>query len=172
MGIPAPHLFLFRLRSSKSLGCGSATMKLNLPLFPTVAIALSAGALLQPGCTHSPDPAPGPPAFAKARVVLETNCVHCHNENRIVGMPPIATSHSLAKLIGPGNWIVPGQPDQSRFFQVVTFADEIPGAMPPTGHAISREEVQILRDWIQRGAPMPEGPSLHFQPRGENPRSR
>ena len=113
-----------------------------------------------------------PPTFAKARVVLETNCVHCHGDYRLKGMPPIDTTRLLSKLIGPDNYIVPGQPEQSRFFQVVIFPDQIPNAMPPTGHGISPEEVKALRAWILAGAPLPSGRSQKLHPRGEAPRSR
>mgnify|MGYP000969729753 FL=1 len=93
-------------------------------------------------------------SFAPVRTVLETNCVHCHGDNRLSTMPPINDTQALSKLIGQ-HWIVPGKPEASRFFQVVTFPDEIPGAMPPSGHAISKKEVQILREWIKSGAKLP-----------------
>ena len=115
---------------------------------------------------------PGPASFVAARAVLETNCVHCHGDSRLQGMPPIDTTRLLARIIGPGNFIVPGQPEQSRFFQVVTFPDEIPNAMPPTGHAIRQAEVEALRTWILAGAPLPSGPSQKLHPQGEAPRSR
>jgi hypothetical protein len=52
----------------------------------------------------------------------------------------------------------------------VTLSDETPGAMPPTGHAISPREVQILRQWIQDGAKLPKhNVKLHKQ--GALPRS-
>lgn len=141
---------------------------------PNLACVLLALGLL--GCRHLDsvaDPAAAaPPSFAAARVVLEANCVHCHGDSRLQGMPPIDTTRLLARIIGPGNFIVPGQPEQSRFFQVVTFADEIPKAMPPTGHAIRPQEVEALRAWILAGAPLPAGPSQKLHPQGEPPRSR
>jgi mono/diheme cytochrome c family protein len=126
------------------------------------------------GCRHAPEGGvvEVPVTFAAARQVLETNCVHCHGDYRLKGMPPIDTTRHLAKLIGPGNWIVPGQPEKSRFFQVVIFPDEIPGAMPPTGHGIAKAEVEVLRQWIVAGAPMPEGRNERLRPLGEAPRSR
>jgi mono/diheme cytochrome c family protein len=103
------------------------------------------------------------------RVVLETNCVHCHGDNRLSTMPPINDTQALTKLIGT-SWIVPGKPEVSRFFQVVTFPDTLPGAMPPSGHAISKQEVETLRSWIKARAKMPPQ-NLPFTPRGEIPRS-
>lgn len=108
-------------------------------------------------------------AFASVRTVLETNCVHCHGDNRLSTMPPINDTHALSKLVGT-SWIVPGKPEMSRFFQVVTFPDEIPGAMPPSGHAISKKEQQILRQWITDGAKLPAH-NVKLTPSGPLPRS-
>ena len=110
-------------------------------------------------------------AFAPVRDVLETNCVHCHGDNHLPEMPPITSTKSLASLIGPGKWIIPGHPEQSRFFHVAIFPDTTWGAMPPTGHAISKSEARILRKWILSGAKVPEE-NLPLKPRGDLPRSR
>ena len=111
-------------------------------------------------------------SFASVRPVIESNCVHCHGRNRLARMPAFTDTRALARLIGPANWIVPGHPERSRFFQVVTFTDEQPGAMPPTGHAISRAEVAALRAWIAAGASLPQGAPVVLTPRGEGPQSR
>ena len=121
--------------------------------------------------TTRPSAAADAAAFEPVRTVLETNCVHCHGKNHFKEMPAITSTRALAGLIGPGKWIVPGKPEQSRFFQVVTFPDEVWGAMPPTGHAISKSEVRVLRAWILAGARVPAG-NLALSPRGELPRSR
>jgi len=124
--------------------------------------------LLASCCTTRPNPAEDP-AFAHVRTVLETNCVHCHGDNRLSTMPPINDTHALTNLIGKG-WIVPGKPEASRFFQVVTFPDAGPGAMPPSGHAISQKEIGILRNWIKAGAKVP-AQNITLKPQGPLPRS-
>lgn len=111
------------------------------------------------------------PDFAKVARVLQVNCVHCHGDNRLSHMPPVNDTAELARLIGPAAWIVPGKPESSRFFQVVTFRDDVPGAMPPTGHAIARQDVEVLRQWIAGGAKIPAGPPVTLHPRGRRPRS-
>lgn len=136
-------------------------------LFVSLLITLALAA-----CTTQNPSADLPPTFAKAKVVLENNCVHCHGDNRLSGMPSIASTRELSKLIGPGNWIIPEKPDLSRFFQVVIFPDEIPNAMPPTGHGISGPEIADLRAWIIAGAPLPSGRNVKLRPQGEAPRSR
>ena len=135
---------------------------------PSILTACTLVTLLASCRTTSTNPAEDH-AFAPVRTVLETNCVHCHGDNRLSTMPPINDSHALSKLLGT-NWIVPGKPDVSRFFQVVTFPDSIPGAMPPTGHAISKKDIETLRTWIKAGAKVPQQ-NIEFTPRGEMPRS-
>jgi mono/diheme cytochrome c family protein len=103
--------------------------------------------------------------------VLEGNCVHCHGKTRLAWMPPLDSTASLSGLIGPHRQIVPGKPEASRFFQVVTLADDQAGAMPPTGHALDEGSVQVLRAWISAGAQVPQR-SEPLQPSGEIPRSR
>jgi mono/diheme cytochrome c family protein len=110
-------------------------------------------------------------SFAKVKPVLERNCVHCHASNRLEGMPPLNDTQALAGLIGPGNWIVPGKPEQSRFYVVATLSDDQAGAMPPTGHALSPDDTNILREWIRNGTPLPEE-NVKLVPKGTSPRSR
>ena len=144
----------------------------SFPHWQRVSLGLfSLSVFFTPGCADlSQQKAPA--SFASVRPVLESNCVHCHGPNRLAHMPALADTRSLAGLIGPGNWIVPGHPERSRFFQVVTLSDAQPGAMPPTGHAISAAEVEKLRAWIVAGAAVPEGESVALIPRGEGPRSQ
>jgi len=135
---------------------------------PTLLIACTLVAILA-SCSTAPVHSGDDRSFASARTVLETNCVHCHGDNRLSTMPPINDTHALAKLIG-NHWIVPGKPQSSRFFQVVTFPDQAPGAMPPTGHAISKKDVETLRAWIQSGAALPKT-NTALKPVGPTPRS-
>lgn len=138
----------------------------TLPALPLLAAALV-------GCA-APERDSAPPAdaaFDTVRFVLETNCVHCHGDNRLSNMPPINDLPALRKLASSPQWIVPGQPEKSRFYQVVVFPDNVPGAMPPTGHAISKREIQVLHDWIRAGATVPASRARKLSPRGDLPRS-
>jgi mono/diheme cytochrome c family protein len=125
--------------------------------------------LLLASCAQKPVSEADVVVFAPVRSVLEKNCVHCHGDNRLSTMPPINDTQAIAKLIGT-NWIVPGKPEASRFFQVVTFSDEMPGTMPPSGHAISKKDQQTLRDWIKAGAKLPPS-NMKLTPSGPLPRS-
>jgi mono/diheme cytochrome c family protein len=142
---------------------------------PTPRILLTLGAILLAASCASQPPAedrnkPGS-SFARVKPVLERNCVHCHAAIRLPGMPSLTDTKALASLIGPGKLIVPGKPEQSRFYLVTTLSDEQAGAMPPTGHAMNRNEVTILREWILGGAELPDD-IIKFNPVGVSPRSR
>lgn len=127
--------------------------------------------LLLAGCVTTPGGGSAASGFEQARTVLEASCVHCHGSRRLAGMPSFASSQDLAALTGPGRLIVPGAPEQSRFFQVVTMSDSEIGAMPPTGHALTPREVGVLREWIAAGAELP-AENVALSPHGRAPRSR
>lgn len=127
-------------------------------------------ALLPAGCALPGKGKAG--SFARVQPVLERHCVHCHGEGRLPHMVAFHTTAGLADLMGPGKWIQPGRPEDSRFYQVVMAGDEQPLAMPPTGHAISRKDREVIREWIAAGAPLPEAPGVTLQPRGTLDRSR
>ena len=130
-------------------------------------------ALMLAGCASAPvgGSTADAASFAEVRPVLEASCVHCHGSQRVAGMPSFASTRDLAALTGPGKLIVPGAPEQSRFFQVVTFSDSEIGAMPPTGHALTPREVAVLKSWIAGGAELPEE-NVALTPDGRAPRSR
>lgn len=132
-------------------------------------------ALLLAGCAGTPGSGStgNETSFDQARTVIEASCVHCHGSQRIAGMPSFASSRDLAALTGPGpgKLIVPGAPEQSRFFQVVAMSDSDIGAMPPTGHALTPREAGVLKAWIAAGAEVPAG-NVVLKPHGESPRSR
>ncbi len=141
-----------------------------LPTRFIISVAAVAAIIVGAGCAN-PGQRGAAGSFASVRPVLESNCVHCHGPNHLPNMPAFTDTRALARLTGPANWIVPGHPERSRFFQVVTFADKQPGAMPPTGHAISRSDAAALRAWIMAGAPVPDGAPIVLTPRGEGPHS-
>lgn len=142
------------------------------PAFMKRAIRISLVALAAlyslTGCV-TPGPPPG--TFASVQPVLERYCVHCHGTTRLKFMPAIGTSAELAKLRGEAKFIVPGKPEVSRFYQVTILADDEPGAMPPSGHAIPRGETDKIRQWILAGAALPAVP-VPLVPHGQVPRSR
>ena len=148
---------------------------MKLPTLPLTRSQMMSGILLlvascapQSNIEKHNDPAT---SFARVKPVLERNCVHCHAANRLPGMPSLTDTQALSRLIGTNHLIVPGKPEQSRFYIVATLSDDQAGAMPPTGHGLNPQDTKILKEWIKNGAALPEEP-VKFQPKGTGPRSR
>ncbi len=143
---------------------------MKLGIFCTGAVAAFTLVLGATSChtLHSTAPAG---TFGSVRPVLERNCLHCHGAQKLAHMVSFADTAALTKLRGPNLWIWPGHPEKSRLWQVVTASDNTPGAMPPTGHAISAAEAEVIRAWIAAGAPLP-AENTTLTPHGEPVRSR
>jgi uncharacterized membrane protein len=110
-------------------------------------------------------------SFEKVRPILESSCVHCHGVIRLPNMPSFNSTKALASITGPGKLIVPGAPEKSRFYQVMTLSDNQVGAMPPTGHGLNPKELELIRRWIKEGAKVPQE-DITLTPHGQSPRSR
>ena len=95
--------------------------------------------------------------------LIEMNCLPCHNTYTLLGHINLE-SRALAFKPGPdGPVIIPGNPSESIFYQLITL-DEGKRAMPPLPpkHRLNKEEMETLRLWIEQGAEWPEGPEGHL----------
>ncbi len=144
-------------------------MKISLFSMVRSGGILAGSLLLATTCATRPSAAAG--SFASVKPVLESSCVHCHGAQRLPGMPSMTDTGGLAALTGSNGLIVPGRPEESRFFTVVKLADSEAGAMPPTGHALADKDVAALSSWILAGAPLP-AEVTPLIPAGQAPRSR
>ena len=94
------------------------------------------------------------PLAEKARAVLQQHCLSCHGEARISGLD-LRQRESLLKGGDSGPAIVPGHPEESLLYLAVLQTGEL---KMPVGGTLSPEEVEVLRGWIQAGAPWEEDP--------------
>ncbi len=94
------------------------------------------------------------PLAEKARAVLQQHCLSCHGEARISGLD-LRQRESLLKGGDSGPAIVPGHPEESLLYLAVLQTGKL---KMPVGGALSPEEVEILREWIQAGAPWEQDP--------------
>ena len=94
----------------------------------------------------------------RALAVLETHCARCHGGPRFASGSATGDEGGfehvldLARLIEEGV-IVPARPDGSELLHRVE-AGEMPPEEVPTRP--SADEIAALRDWIARGAPLPD----------------
>ncbi len=88
--------------------------------------------------------------------LLTGRCFHCHgpdSETREAELRLDDPASALAELDSGVTAIVPGQPDQSGLIERIDSSDP-DLRMPPesTGLALSAEERELLRRWIEQGA--------------------
>ena len=90
------------------------------------------------------------------RPILANNCLLCHGpdaKNRKADLRLDVREVAISDL-GGHSAIVPGKPDKSELIKRVTSTDR-DEAMPPakTGKKLTKEQVGLLRKWIELGAP-------------------
>jgi len=142
-----------------------------MPLSPppcrgtVAAVALSASLLLAHPADSAADStnveAPADPATVfeqQLRPVLEAKCLSCHNPNNIQGDMSLATAESV--LNPAAGLITPGDALAGELYRV-TIIDHAGGEsrpyMPKEGEPLTEAEAELLRAWIDAGAPWPDG---------------
>src|SRR3954462_14343149 len=85
---------------------------------------------------------------ARAKEVFRAHCAECHSGARARAGVNVLDRDGLIKK----GKVVPGKPDDSVLYQLVTAPDE--SAMPPTGRPrLTAEQTEAIRKWIAGGAP-------------------
>ncbi len=77
--------------------------------------------------------------------LLTANCVRCHGG--IAGLWLSDYEHIMLGSIN-GPVVVPGDPDASPLY---TYVDM--GLMPPDAPPLSQDDIELIRRWIEEGAP-------------------
>lgn len=132
------------------------------PSAAATAATLALIALALTACEPAADPADAAPddavSFASdIRPLLEELCVNCHHQGALMGDLNLENRQLALRPRDDGELLVPGEPQQSLFFQVLNLPDDDPAAMPPTGHRIEDHELDLFRRWIEQGAEWPDG---------------
>ncbi len=85
---------------------------------------------------------------------LIRSCVSCHNAESKRGAYRLDSARALIKGGNSGPAIVSGKSSQSLIIQAVTGNENIE-QMPPKGQKLSKNEIELLKKWIDSGAPLP-----------------
>jgi WD40 repeat protein/mono/diheme cytochrome c family protein len=106
---------------------------------PALALLLALGA----GARAAEDALPG-----RAQAILRARCYRCHGQE---GAAKGGFGYVLDRdrLVARGK-VVPGKPDDSELYQRIHDGDMPPVKYPRPG----KEELQVLRQWIEAGAPV------------------
>lgn len=159
------------------VGCATATkdMKsenLALPFLIVCAFALIGCEFLRPSTRSNHGVATEQYFIQNVKPVLEENCLRCHNAKfRTAGLN--LSNRASAFMASPGTkpLISPGKPDRSLLIEAVSRTGVHAKLMPKLDVSLTQDEIGMLREWIEDGAPWPTGlkGELHPKYNPENP---
>ena len=87
--------------------------------------------------------------------IFAAKCYECHSEEKGKEKGDVAldTEAKLKATIGPGLYIIPGNPAASDMLRICKLPNDDEEVMPPKGkNRLSAAEVALLETWIQEGA--------------------
>src|SRR5262249_7567717 len=87
--------------------------------------------------------------------IFTKRCIACHGALKQKSGLRLDTSASLKKGGDSGPAVVAGKSEESLLIEAVTGSDG--WRMPPEGEALSAQEVDLLKAWIDQGADAPPG---------------
>jgi hypothetical protein len=119
-------------------------------ILPALACALLAAWLVPPARPGS-DKAPVFARTGEAMQLLEARCVRCHDHTKSRGGLNLTTRERLLRGGDNGPAVVPGDPQKSLLYQLVTRTDA--SAMPQSGAKLTAVQQALLESWIRAGAP-------------------
>lgn len=120
-------------------------------LAPALLAVCAAGAL-------SAAPAPGPERFAAVHRLLSERCIQCHGPAQKQGGLRLDLRADALRGGDSGPALRPGHGAESLLIRYVRGADP-KKVMPPTGPRLAPDQVALLKDWIDQGAPWPGEPA-------------
>jgi mono/diheme cytochrome c family protein len=92
---------------------------------------------------------------AQTKAIFHRHCFECHN-SKDAEMGIKIMHHRL--LVSVRKVVVPGKPEESELFDLITSKDDDKRMPPPDNARLSNEEVETIRLWILEGAPpFPKG---------------
>jgi hypothetical protein len=82
--------------------------------------------------------------------LFRNSCLGCHNPDKKKGGLDLSSYTGVSLGGGGGKVIEPGDPDASKLYKAVTWAEE--PNMPPKGDKLGDKELALIRAWLAGGA--------------------
>jgi Planctomycete cytochrome C/WD domain, G-beta repeat len=92
-------------------------------------------------------------AYSDVQAIFDDSCEHCHNEDKIKGGLLVESYDELVAGGDHGAAILPGDSGGSRLVQMVE--GRLKPRMPYKEDALSASQIEVIRRWIDQGAPAP-----------------
>jgi mono/diheme cytochrome c family protein len=96
--------------------------------------------------------------FAKQiKPLLEKRCIECHGPKKVKGELRLDTKDAALKGGESGNTIVAGKADDSLVVKRISLPEGHDDIMPPKGDPLTKEQIDLIKKWINDGAHWPDG---------------
>jgi formylglycine-generating enzyme required for sulfatase activity len=93
--------------------------------------------------------------------ILEAACLHCHNTEQSKGDFNMETKELMVKGGEDGTGLVPGDAAKSPIYTLSALPADDDDVMPPAKEGLLEpEQLEVIKSWINAGAPWPEGVKL------------
>lgn len=92
----------------------------------------------------------------QVRAIFAHNCYSCHSAEKIKGELRLDKKRMAFKGGKSGAVIVPGEPDKSELVRRITLPHNHKDVMPGKGKKLSEHEIEVIKFWIDKGAPWPD----------------
>ncbi|GEP43817.1 SUMF1/EgtB/PvdO family nonheme iron enzyme [Brevifollis gellanilyticus] len=100
--------------------------------------------------------------------ILEQNCVSCHNPEKDKGEWIVSTKKQAFETGESAPNIVPFNLTKSAVYHLTTLGEDEDELMPPkkSGGPLKKEEIALLKGWIEQGAAWPDDVTLKAKEKG------
>ena len=89
--------------------------------------------------------------------ILKRSCYECHGTSKDKGDLRIHTPRDIRKGGGDGAVVIAGKPEDSPLYFLTTLKPDDDDIMPSKGDPLTKDETEILRQWILEGAYLADG---------------
>lgn len=97
----------------------------------------------------------------QVKPILESTCLSCHDGEHTKGklrLDTVAAAKAGGENKGPG--LTAGKPEESSLYKSIVLPPDHDEIMPPKGDVLTKEQVAVLKNWIEQGANWPADATL------------
>ena len=103
----------------------------------------------------------------QVKPILEVSCLKCHGVEKPKGGLSLVSRAGALKGGESGTSLVPGDPARSPLYVSTGLPDGDDNLMPPKGDRLTPSQRDVLKVWIEQGAPWPDDQSLRQKDKAE-----
>ena len=85
--------------------------------------------------------------------IVKGTCIECHGPDKQKSDLRLDSAAWFQEGSGGTPVIKPGNPDDSELLYRIELPSDDPDVMPPKGDPLSKEQIELIRKWIEQGAP-------------------